>query len=285
MLMMVQPETDIMEEWGDLRLRLARSSLEVKKAQSLRYRVFYEELNAKATNAAHNNGLDSDAFDDICDHLMVVRSVKPFSADPIMLEDGELVGTYRLLRQEVANRHGGFYSAQEFDIGPLLERKSHLSFLELGRSCVLQEYRTKPVVELLWQGIWNYVRAHRLDVMFGCASLAGTDLDAHRHTLSFLAQNAKAPAEWNVRAVSSRYVEMNASPMAVLDPKQSLRALPPLVKGYLRLGCFIGEGAVVDHQFDTIDILIVLPVSVINPRYFSHFGQPAQSAGDQLRSK
>ena len=242
---------------NDLSLRLAEGEADIRACQELRFKVFYEERGAQG----EAGGTDADRFDAICDHLMVMR------------DDGELVGTYRLLRQEVAAAHGGFYTQNEFDVAPLLASHAGLRFLELGRSCVLKPYRTKPVVELLWQGIWDYVRTHGVDVMFGCASLEGTDPDAHAMALSFLAQHAAAPPEWRVRALPEHYVEMNRSKPAV-DPKAALRALPPLIKGYLRLGCFIGEGAVIDHQFNTIDVAIVLPVSAIDPRYFGKFGQP-----------
>jgi putative hemolysin len=196
------------------------------------------------------------------------------SPGAIMVEDGELIGTYRLLRQDVAEANGGFYTEAEFDIAPVIAAHPGLRFLELGRSCVLKPYRTKPVVELLWQGIWNYVRAHDLHVMIGCASLEGTNPQDHATSLSFLAYNAIAPAEWQVRALPDRYIEMKRMPKESIEPRQALRQLPPLVKGYLRLGCYIGEGAVIDQQFNTIDVLIILPVSSINERYFSHFGQP-----------
>jgi len=188
-----------------------------------------------------------------------------------------MVGTYRLLRQSVAEQNGGFYTQSEFDIAPLLAAKPALKFLELGRSCVLKQYRTKPVVELLWQGIWNYVRHHGMDVMLGCASLEGTDHRVHAPVLDFLARTCAAPPEWRVRAVSEVQIEMNSSAHAPIDGKAALKALPPLIKGYLRLGCFIGDGAVIDRQFNTTDVLIILPVSNINPRYFAHFGQPDET--------
>jgi putative hemolysin len=259
---------------GNLAVRLATTLEEIAAAQHLRYRVFYEELSAKPDDAARASRLDSDAFDAICDHLLVVSRGAPVAGDAIEVEDGELVGTYRLLRQNVANRHGGFYTEAEFDITALIARKRELNFLELGRSCVLKSYRVRPVIELLWQGIWNYVRIHQLDVMLGCASLEGTDPDAHALPLSFMAQNCAAPPEWHVRALERRYVEMNRLPREKVDPKAALKEMPPLIKGYLRLGCFIGEGAVIDAQFNTIDVLIIMPVSAINARYFSHFGAP-----------
>jgi L-ornithine Nalpha-acyltransferase len=201
--------------------------------------------------------MDADRFDAFCDHLIVVKQTSEIADERFRVEDGEMVGTYRLLRQAVAAENGGFYTQSEFDLTPLLESKPELNFLELGRSCVLKPFRTKPVVELLWQGIWNYV--------------------LHASTLDFLAKNCAAPPEWNVRALPERYIEMRAPDDETIDPKSALKALPPLVKGYLRLGCYIGEGAVVDTQFNTTDILIILPVSNINPRYFAHFGQPGEA--------
>lgn len=254
-------------------LRQAVSAGEIEACQRLRYQVFYEERGASAEGVSCQGQIDSDRFDAICDHLLVVQTGEAQSPDAITVADGELVGTYRLLRQEVAEANGGFYTEGEFDIAPLIRSHPGLRFLELGRSCVLRPFRTKPVVELLWQGIWNYVRAHDMHVMLGCASLDGTEPDAHALALSFLAQ-AAPPAEWNVRALPDRRVEMKRIPAADIDPRRALKDLPPLIKGYLRLGCYIGDGAVIDHQFNTIDVLIILPVSAINARYFTHFGQP-----------
>jgi L-ornithine Nalpha-acyltransferase len=264
----------ILGERNGLIVRLASGPEDIDAAQHLRFRVFYEELSANPGPEALASRRDADRFDDLCDHLLVISQNEIHEPDPIMLAGGELVGCYRVLRQSVAEAKGGFYTQAEFDLAPLIARKRDLSFLELGRSCVLQPYRTKPVVELLWQGIWNYVRAHGLDVMMGCASLEGTDPDAHAVPLSFMAQNCAAPEEWRVRALPGRYIEMNRLPRQSVNPKTALRALPPLIKGYLRLGCYIGEGAVIDHQFNTIDVLIMLPVSAIQPRYLSHFSGP-----------
>ena len=260
-----------------LRVRLARTPEEIVTAQRLRYRVFYEELKAEPDSASSQSHRDADRFDEFCDHLIVVHKTQRDMSGHFNIDGGEMVGTYRLLRQSVAEQNGGFYTQSEFDIAPLLAAKPELKILELGRSCVLKEYRTKPVVELLWQGIWNYVRQHRLDIMLGCASFEGIDQKVHASTLNFLARNYAAPSEWSVRALPERYVEMKTDVENASDTKAALRALPPLIKGYLRLGCYIGEGAVIDRQFNTIDVLIILPVSNINPRYFTHFGQPDEA--------
>lgn len=273
----LSPEQDLLRTRNDLCVRLARSDREVATAQELRFSVFYEELKASPDPAALRSRRDADRFDAFCDHLIVVRRTAGNEAGKFDVDDGEMVGTYRLLRQSVAEQNGGFYTQSEFDIAPLLAAKPALKFLELGRSCVLKQYRTKPVVELLWQGIWNYVRYHGLDVMLGCASLEGIDHRIHAPTLNFLARNCAAPPEWRVRSGPERYVEMKSDAGNSMDAKAALKALPPLIKGYLRLGCYIGEGAVIDRQFNTIDVLIILPVSNINPRYFAHFGQPDEA--------
>ena len=256
---------------GPLEVRLAQDKSDVRHAQKLRYKVFYKHGHAIADAATLFARRDKDAFDKICDHLLVIDHDAP----PTLSGRPRVVGTYRLLRQERADAHHGFYSESEFDLSPLLERHRSLRFLELGRSCVLPRYRTKRTVELLWQGIWNYVQMHRIDVMIGCASLDGTDPTRLALPLSFLHHHACAPGPWRATAHSSRRVEMNRLAKEAIDPKAALRALPPLIKGYLRVGAYIGDGAVIDHQFGTTDVLVVMPVSAIAARYSAHFGARA----------
>jgi len=257
---------------GPLEVRLARNAADVRRAQRLRFQVFYQEMSAVADAPTMIARRDVDPFDPICDHLLVIDH-EAVPRGP--LRKPAVVGTYRLLRQDMAERHSGFYTASEFDIGQLIARHSGLRFLELGRSCVLPAYRNKRTVELLWHGIWTYVLAHRLDVMIGCASLEGTDPDRLALPLSFLHHYARAPEEWRTCAVPRRYVEMNRMPKRAVNARAALQELPPLIKGYLRLGAFIGDGAVVDRQFGTTDVLIILPVSAINSRYIDHFGPTA----------
>ena len=258
---------------GDLEVRLAASPGEVRCAQELRYRVFYEEMAAMAEARTRELRLDADAFDSICDHLIVLDHGRP--GRPMHRLRAEIVGTCRLLRQEAADRHGSFYTSMEYHLAPLLERHRGLSFLELGRSCVMQEYRTRRTLELLWHGIWSYVLMHGVDVMIGCASLGGTDPERLAVPLSFLHHHARAPEEWSVRAHEEFRVEMNRMDASAIAPGAALKALPPLLKGYLRLGAFVGDGAVVDRQFGTTDVCIILPVASISPRYVSHYGADA----------
>jgi len=259
---------------GSLEVRLAKNFKEVKKAQRLRYQVFYEEMSAIADAHTLATRRDADPFDAYCDHLLVVDHAS-LKRNKLGRLKPEIVGTYRILRQEIAGQHGGFYTAGEYDIQKLVDANPGKRFMELGRSCVLKPYRTKKIVELLWHGIWSYVLRYKVDVMIGCASIEGTDPDALASQLSFLHHNARAPEEWRVRAVEDRYVEMNRLPKDDINSKEALRALPPLVKGYLRLGAYIGDGAVVDHQFGTTDVLIIMPVSELNTRYVNYYGTDA----------
>ena len=259
---------------GTLEVRLARTVQDIRRAQRLRFKVFYEEMSARPDARAMISRRDVDPFDRICDHLLVID--RAFRRTPRARPGSKVVGTYRLLRQGPAERNGGFYSASEFDMRGLIAAHPGQQILELGRSCVLKPYRNKRTVELLWHGIWRYVRHHGVDLMIGCASLEGTDPAELAPQLSFLHHHARAPAEWQVSALPARYVGMNRISAQAINAKSALASLPPLIKGYLRLGARFGEGAVVDRQFGTTDVLVVLRVAEINPRYVEFYGGSAE---------
>ncbi|MCC0004220.1 MAG: GNAT family N-acetyltransferase [Methylobacteriaceae bacterium] len=260
---------------GSLELRLAETKKEIRKAQRLRYKVFYEEGGATPDRTAALIRRDVCAFDRVCDHLLVVdhAALNRFGrARP------KVVGAYRLLRQEIAGANFGFYSAGEYDLAPLLARHKGKRFLELGRSCVLAPYRSKRVLELLWRGIGLYIEHHKIDAMFGCASFAGVDPASHARALSFLAHHAPSRPDWRVRALDARHVAMATMPRDEIDTRRTLAELPPLVKGYLRCGATFGDGAVVDRQFGTTDVFVVMPVADIDARVFGRFGAGKQAA-------
>lgn len=256
---------------GALEVRLAQTRKEIKRAQKLRYKVFYKDGSAIADATTILAQRDKDAFDKICDHMLVLDHNAPQPITSPIRRKPPVVGTYRLLGQQAAMQHGGFYTESEFDVATLLDRHPNLRFLELGRSCVLPPYRTKRTVELLWHGIWSYVRQNNFDVMIGCASIEGTDPDQLALPLSFLHHHARAPEAWRTGAHAANRIDMNRMPKEAIDPKRALRELPPLIKGYLRVGAFIGDGAVIDHQFGTTDVLMIMPVSAISARYIEHF--------------
>lgn len=254
---------------GTLEVRLAADQAEIAAAQEVRYRVFYEELGARAPMEAEAARRDTDRFDLFCDHLLVLDTALPGP------EVSRIVGTYRLIRDDMAAAAGGFYSESEFELRTLAARHPDISFLELGRSCVLPAYRGKRTIELLWQGCWAYVNHYGIGLMTGCASFHGTVPAAHAEALSFLHHHCRASGDWAIRAVPDRFQAMDLMPAEAVGLRAAMQAMPPLIKGYLRLGAKIGEGCVVDHAFGTVDVCIVLPVAHLDPRYVSYYSPDA----------
>lgn len=265
----VRRPAEILGRIGSLETRLAVTNSEIDAAQAVRYRVFVEEMKAKMTPDAVRRRRDIDAWDMVCDHLLVLDTAIEGDTEE------QIVGTYRLLRQDVARGSGGFYSQSEFDVDRLIASHPEKRFMELGRSCVLPQYRTKRTVELLWQGAWAYALKHGIGAMFGCGSFSGAVPEEHALALSFLHQNALARDMWAVRAHDDQYRNMDLVPSEAVNPRRALAGMPPLIKGYLRLGAMIGDGAVVDHAFNTTDVLIVLPIGSISGRYINYYGADA----------
>jgi putative hemolysin len=205
---------------------------------------------------------DFDSFDGACDHLLVVDHGRGSGAQAV-------VGTYRLIRRTAAERHGRFYSAAEYDIGKIAAYPGEI--LELGRSCVDASARNRPTMQLLWRGIAAYVFHYDIALMFGCASLPGIDADALAVPLSYLYHHHLAPPALRPRALLERYVDMRRLDPVAFDPARSLAELPPLIKGYLRLGGFVGDGAVIDHQFNTTDVCVVVKTDLITDKYHRHY--------------
>jgi putative hemolysin len=247
---------------GPLQVRLAASDDDIDAVQALRYRIFYETMGAQPQPGMARQRRDCDPFDAFCDHLMVLDHARGNGAQAV-------VGTYRLIRREAARRCGRFYSAAEYDISRLVAYPGPV--LELGRSCVDPAYRARAVMPLLWSGIAAYVFHYDIELMFGCASLPGTDPDGLAVPLSYLYNHHLAPPELRPRALPERYVDMRRLAPGDLDPERTLGVLPPLIKGYLRLGGFVGDGAVIDHQFNTIDVCVVVKTDRVAQKYSRHY--------------
>lgn len=247
---------------GPLQVRLAETAADIDAVQALRYRIFYESLGARPLPEMLLRQRDFDRFDNDCDHLLVLDRGNGRSSNPV-------VGTYRLLRRDAARRLGGFYSADEYDIAPLVAHDGEI--LELGRSCVDAAYRQRPAIQLLWNGIAAYVFHHDITLMFGCASLPGTDADALATPLSYLHYYHLAPSALRPRALNDRYVDMRRLSIGAIDRGRALAGLPPLIKGYLRLGGFVGDGAVIDEQFNTTDICILVKTNLVTAKYSRHY--------------
>jgi putative hemolysin len=253
----------IVDIWsGPLQVRLAETPADIDAAQALRYRIFYERLGARPLPEMARRRRDIDRFDNDCDHLLVLDHSRGAGADTV-------VGTYRLIRRETAARLGAFYSANEFDIAPLVGQAGEI--LELGRSCVDPAYRQRSAMQLLWSGIAAYVFFYEIVLMFGCASLPGTNPDALAMPLSYLHHYHLAPPVLRPRALSDRYTDMRRLHSSAIDPARALAALPPLIKGYLRLGGFVGDGAVIDAQFNTTDVCILVKTDLVTQKYSRHY--------------
>lgn len=247
---------------GNLEVLIAADKDDIVLAQKLRYRVFVEEMGAKASKEDAVSGIDEDEFDAVCDHLLVVEH-QP--------EGGyKVVGTYRMLRRTAMQKIGRFYSESEFDISKVKAFDGEI--LEVGRSCVHQDYRERAVMQLLWRGIGAYVSKFEVGIMFGCASFHGVDPSQHAATLSYLNHFHLAPPELRSRALASRYVRMNMISQEEIDKKAAFSALPPLIKGYLRLSGYIGDGAVIDYDYNTIDVAIIVKTDLVTSKYANRYG-------------
>ena len=268
----ITPSKDTEIRTGSIEVRLAQSAEEIKAAQALRYHVFYEEMGAKPSAEIEALKLDFDKYDEHCDHLLVL--------DHMRKGKSPVIGTYRLIRRAAAAKCGGFYSSSEYDISPLMAYPGEI--LELGRSCIDAEYRTGAVMQILWRGLTAYVFEHDVTLMFGCASLPGTDPKALAVPLSYMHHFHLAPPALRAKALPDRYVDMAILPREAfdanaafdgikLDPRGGGNSLPPLLKGYIRVGGFFGDGAVIDHEFNTTDVCIIVKTDLITRRYVKHY--------------
>lgn len=243
-----EPARELPRAKKSLSVSLARTPSEIAEAQRLRYKVFSEEMGAEMPS---NDGLDIDGFDQFCDHLLVRDS-----------DTQQVIGTYRILSPQMANEAGGYYSAGEFDIS----RLQHLfsSTVEVGRACVHQDYRSGGTITMLWAGLAKYMLSHNYEYMIGCASVPMLDGGHAAASLyNTLKEEYLSPQEYRVFA---------HNPLPIESLQRDLQvACPPLVKGYLRLGAYICGAPAWDPYFNTADMLVMLPLSRINPRYAAHF--------------
>ncbi|MDE3016966.1 MAG: GNAT family N-acetyltransferase [Pseudomonadota bacterium] len=248
---------------GNLEVIVAERGEDIEAAQCLRYRVFFDEMGAvpRADIACHKR--DADAFDAVCDHLVVVEHRSRGRH--------RVVGTYRLLRREAMKSIGKFYSDGEYDLAPIHNYPGEI--LEVGRSCVDAEYRNRAVMQLLWRGIGAYVACFNIELMFGCASFPGTDPLQHAAALSFLHHYHIAPEALRPSALPGRFVDMNLMPKEAVDVRKAFALLPALIKGYLRLGGYVGLGAVVDPEYNTTDVSIVVKTDLVTDKYIQRYGK------------
>ena len=247
-------------KYKNFEVRLAKNFKDIDGAQKLRYRVFYEELKAKPTIKNILYEKDFDELDPFCDHLLVIDHNKSTARKLI-------VGTYRLIRRPMTQIHGKFYTEGEFDIKNILKTKGEI--LELGRSCVDKNYRDKPIIKLLWKAISAYMEHYKIKVLFGCASFPGINYKKYKEQLSFLYHYHLAPESIRPKALLPNKVQLNYCEKKTLNNYEIFKSLPPLLKGYLRLGAYVSDGAFIDKQFNTIDICIVLKSDSLKQKYLN----------------
>lgn len=256
-----QPSVEVAGRLGGLQTRLAGNLDEIRAAQHIRYQVFHKCVEQDGS------GLDADDYDAAFDHLLVI--------DDAATRNLGIVATQRLQTRMAESGSKGLYSSSRFDLEELMQRHHGKCFMELGRSCILPAYRGKRTMELLWHGTWDYARKRSVDVMFGCASFSTTDPETIVDELSFLHHIKPANGEWSVSTKPDNAFQIPEFTQDPFQARKLVRQLPPLIKGYLRLGARFSRDAIIDHEFGTTDILVVLPVSEISPRYIAHYGTNA----------
>lgn len=242
----------------DFLVKLAETDAELQAAQRLRYRVFVQELGGSGPLVDHVARLEKDQFDPFFDHLILKDLA--LTADPI----DQVVGVYRVLRDDAAAELGRFYSEDEYDLSVL--KSSGRKLLELGRSCLHEDYRGGAAMFHLWNALAAYVAEHEIEVLFGVASFHGTDVTALAQPLSLLHNRHLAPEDIRPRAQENVFQSMDLVPEAHIDRRAAMLSVPPLIKAYLRLGGFVGEGAYLDHAFNTTDVCLILDTARMNEK-------------------
>lgn len=257
----------VLGKLGNLITRLAVEPAEIAAAQQVRYQVFCEEYSALIAQQNRDQMREADGHDAFCDHLLVEQ----------VSSDGrrQIIGTQRFFLRLPGAKGARLYSQGAFDVESLIERHKQKVFMELGRSCILPEFRSKRTMELMWQGTWAYAVERNVDVMIGCASFHASNADEIAPALKFLGTHAGLDRGWSCDAIGPQAIRAIDLPVEAEQTRAVLKSLPPLIKGYMRLGAMFSREAVPDPDFGTIDVLVVLPVDRINPRYVKYYGADA----------
>ena len=240
-------------------IKIAESNFEIKKAQSLRYKIFFKEKNIKRKNLKSLLQRDYDFYDKISDHLIIIdndRQVKD-----------NVIGTYRLLRGNNAKLYKGFYTEQEFDISNLRKNFSSKDILELGRSCVHPAYRSGIILKLLWQGISKYIKIYKIKILMGCASFNGINPNQFRDEFSLLYESYRLPKNYNIKSLQDNKILLGKN----INHQTILNKLPPLMKGYLRAGGMVSKNFYIDREFETIDYCVIMLTDRVTRRYKKNF--------------
>lgn len=236
---------------GNILIKLAETSDEYMQIYKLRYQELLLEYDK---NKKVEDELDKDEYDDVCDHLIAVDITK-----------SQVVGTYRLIKKSHLKSLKTFLTETEFNLEPI--KKYEL--LEVGRAVVKEEYRDGVTIGMLWKGVIRYAVEEEMDIMIGTASFHGIDPTIYKETLSYLYDNHLSPEE--IRCFANKDSSTELKLTSDYDIVQAKKNMPPLIKGYLNLGATVGDGAYIDRDFNSVDVLIVLIIKDINPRYLKRY--------------
>ncbi len=269
---MTEPRPGPGDARGTLHVRLARDEVDLRAAQRLRHAVFVEELGASGASVDHANRLEIEPLDPVCDHLLLIDRRR----DRAALD--HVVGVYRLLGQDAAARAGRFYCDGEYDLTPL--RQSGRRLVELSRSCLHPDYRRGAGMMFLWQGVADYVLGRGIEVMFGVASFQGTDPARHAAALSLLHHFHLAPPALRPRVWPGQGVAMDLMAPEAIDRRAAMAAMPGLIRAYLRLGGFVGQGAFIDHDFNTVDVCLIMDTAAMSARHVGYYTRKTGRGGD-----
>ena len=251
-------------EFGNFVIKLTEKKSELKKAQALRYSIFYKEKKAKPSFPKKILALDYDKVDKFADHLIVIDkgSIAP---------KNKIVGTYRLIRGDVSANFGGFYTSSEFNLSNILDVYKNNQILELGRSCVHKDYRNGTVMNLLWKAIAEYVKFYDIKIILGCVSFSGTDIMKFSNELSYLRENFSLPDDLSVESLDENTYPVYKKTVTKINDLKIFAKLPPLIKGYLRVGGKVSDSFYVDYSFNTIDLCVVVKTDNIENKYKKKF--------------
>lgn len=262
----------------DYEVRLTRTKEERKMVRQLRYNVFCLEENASATEEQKNLGEEYDAYDTYADYMAVFHNNK-------------IVGTYRIIDREAAEKMGGFYTELEFNISKI--KKVNGNIAEMSRACVDPEYRENSLVmRLLWAGLCEYIVKRKIVILFGVPSWVGTNPAMSAQAISYLYYNALSPSHLRATVLKEKLdpsvdpglTQMNILPRAFVDEDEAKKQMTPLIKGYLRLGASFGKGIFVDKGFGTYDTFVLVQTKNIDKTYQKHFAG-SENAFDEFDIK
>jgi L-ornithine Nalpha-acyltransferase len=249
----------------NLSLKIADTEAEIHAAQRLRYDVFYKEMGAHPVRDMAALERDYDEYDALSDHLLVIDNAAP--------KGERIIGTYRMLVLDKAQQQGlKLYTETEFDIAKLKAKDGRI--MEVSRSCIHAAYRNKMALNMLWKGIAAHVKALNVDYLIGVPSFFHqTDLSVEHDKLAYLNMYHAADDSIRPRVWEEFYHPLPVADKTTINPRRQFMALPSLLKGYLRLGAEVGDGAYIDYQFNCIDIAIIVDMKKIGDRYANYYSR------------